>query len=264
MIKYLIAFLILAASWTQGADVVLGNTTDNIVWRSEGGNNVSARFVTGGTITTDGTNWIHTFTSSGAFVVNGGSLVCDVLVVAGGGGGVGGVSGVNYGSGGGGGTVLAKASYTVSSGSITVTVGDTSGAGASGNNSAFGTNIATGGTAVANVSRTGGANANYIGGTASSGTDSGAGAGGGQNGSVSTAGNGYLSSISGTATYYAGGGGAIVSNVGISGGLGGGGAGNESGGGTSGTSNTGGGGGGGIVDTTSTGGSGIVIVRYLK
>jgi hypothetical protein len=40
----------------------------------------------GGTITTDGTNWIHTFTSSGTFVPYS-NLTTDYLVVAGGAGG---------------------------------------------------------------------------------------------------------------------------------------------------------------------------------
>jgi hypothetical protein len=42
----------------------------------------------GGTITNDGTNWIHTFTSSGTFVPYE-NLTADYLVVAGGGGGAG-------------------------------------------------------------------------------------------------------------------------------------------------------------------------------
>ena len=43
--------------------------------------------VTGGTITTNGNFIIHTFTNVGdtAFVVSGGSVTCDVLLVAGGG-----------------------------------------------------------------------------------------------------------------------------------------------------------------------------------
>lgn len=191
-----------------------------------------------------------------------------VLVVAGGGGGNGGVSGVNYGNGGGGGTVKYQPIYNLTPGYKTVTVGSggigvITGTGGSGNNSLFDTLVATGGTGTINTSRTGGANANYTGGTASIGTNSGAGAGGGANGSVSTAGNGYQSSIRGTATYYAGGGGAIVSSVGQAGGLGGGGAGAATGGGINGTANTGGGGGGGDSSNAGGyGGSGIVIISY--
>lgn len=90
-----------------------------------------------------------------------------------------------------------------------------------GGSSAFGSLSASGGTGTINTSRIGGSNANYSGGTAVSGTDSGARAGGGANASVSVAGAGYLSSISGMATYYAGEGGAVVSAVGQSGGSGG-------------------------------------------
>lgn len=49
-----------------------------------------ATSATGGSVTNftlNGTNYVaHTFTSNGAFTVSGGSLVCDVLVVGGGGG----------------------------------------------------------------------------------------------------------------------------------------------------------------------------------
>ena len=58
---------------------------------------------TGGTITTDGTYWFHTFTSSGTFTPTQ-SLTADMVVVAGGGGGGGGgrgASGSTAGSGGG-------------------------------------------------------------------------------------------------------------------------------------------------------------------
>jgi hypothetical protein len=95
----------------------------------------------------------------------------------------------------------------------------------------------------------------------------------GENGSGNAAGNGGIgieSSISGTATYYAGGGGASTYSGDIppagTGGLGGGGNGtkvNNAAGG-SGTTNTGGGGGGGgySTGTGGSGGSGIVIIRY--
>jgi Concanavalin A-like lectin/glucanases superfamily len=90
---------------------------------------------------------------------------------------------------------------------------------------------------------------------------------GGLGGSGSVAGNGGIglqSSISGTATYYAGGGGGGVQPGGTvgTGGAGGGGAGGSSANGISGTINTGGGGGGGGNSTGGTGGSGIVIIRY--
>ena len=45
---------------------------------------------TGGTETTVGTNRVHTFLSSGTFVVTSGEGVIDLLVIAGGGGAAGG------------------------------------------------------------------------------------------------------------------------------------------------------------------------------
>ena len=100
----------------------------------------------------------------------------------------------------------------------------------------------------------------------------GAGAAGDAAGADADGGIGKQSSITGTATYYAGGGGGGVrssagSDVG-EGGLGGGGAGGTAQSATSGTANTGGGGGGaGYTTTTSAetggkGGSGVVILRY--
>lgn len=56
---------------------------------------------TGGDITTNGGYRIHTFTNNGTFKVTGGSVTCDVLVVAGGGAG-------GYWSGGGGGVVYSN------------------------------------------------------------------------------------------------------------------------------------------------------------
>ena len=80
----------------------------------------SAAFVTatGGTVTTNGNYKIHTFTSSGSFVVsnpgNGaGSNTIEVLIVAGGGGG--GTLNLNYSGGGGAGGVLYYGSETSSS-----------------------------------------------------------------------------------------------------------------------------------------------------
>ena len=93
------------------------------------------------------------------------------------------------------------------------------------------------------------------------GTISGSGGGaGGPGGHDAPGGIGVSSSITGTATYYAGGG-AAGSGISHSGGLGGGGSKN-----TSGTSNTGGGGGGnqgsGTGATSSgAGGSGVIIIR---
>jgi len=227
----------------------------------------------------------------------------EYLVVAGGGGGA-----ADDGGGGGAGGFLTASGFAVSPGSaITVTVGgggtgasapgDTDGA-TSGSNSTFGSVTATGGgaghrggaapaksnggsgggggysegiggTGVAGPPRQGynGGNASYT----EAGGGGGAGAAG-QNGndpSYSGAGGvGVQSSITGTATYYAGGGGGGGrSGGGGAGGLGGGGKGQRSGQtGTAGTANTGGGGGGcgdvGSPKNGFNGGSGIVIIRY--
>jgi hypothetical protein len=98
---------------------------------------IGAFQATGGTITTSGSNTIHTFTSSGTFQVLSGTKNIEVLVVAGGGqGGNGSTAG-----GGGAGGVVYSSSLSVSAGSYTATVGATSSSvtnyGATGNPSSF-------------------------------------------------------------------------------------------------------------------------------
>lgn len=103
----------------------------------------------GGTVTIDGANTVHTFTSNGRFVIGSSLATVKVLVVAGGGGGGG------FGGGGGAGAVIYRSSYPIStSGSYGVTIGQ-GGAGAAygttglggtnGGNSIFGTIVAQGG-----------------------------------------------------------------------------------------------------------------------
>jgi len=257
------------------------------------GATLSSQVPTGGTVTTSGGYRIHTFTSSGTFTIPAGfSGQVEVLVVAGGGGG-----GQNGGGGGGGGGVLYNSYYTVSGGSMAVTVGlgGTPGINASsggrpglnGGNSVFGTMIALGGG--------GGANRDY-GGAAYSGGCGGGGGGGnwivagvGTAGQGNNGGNGYnngcpsaggggggAGSVGTIASYNASGNGGngvaysiSGSSVYYAGGGGGGptcapgtygtgGLGGGAAGGTSATANTGGGGGG----NNGTGGSGIVIIRY--
>ena len=263
---------------------------------------VIAPKASGGNITTDGTYWIHTFNSTGAFVPNQ-TLSCDYLVVAGGGGG-----GSNRGGGAGAGGYL-ESSLTVAATSYTVTVGAGGSAGASGgsndgtngSNSIFSSITSTGGGGGARASANGlnggsggGCIETGVGGTGVSGQgfaggfgagsgSYGAGAGGGAgavgaNGTSSAGGNGGTgkqSSITGTSTYYAGGGGGacyLTAGTPGSGGAGGGGAGGEGSGGTrttgeAGTTNLGGGGGGGGYSPGNeyaggNGGSGVVIIRY--
>jgi hypothetical protein len=223
------------------------------------------------------------------------SLSASYLVVAGGGAG-----GQSRAGGGGGGGLLA-ASTTLSAGSsytVTVGAGSAGGAGTTGGTSSLiggGLSVSTtgggsGGQPGAyngvNGGSGGGGPASGFGGTgiagqgfdgaAGSGSAGGGGGGAGQIGTAGSStggagGNGIQSSITGTATYYAGGGGGGLNGAG-SGGVGGLGGGATGGAGavaaTSPTPNTGGGGGGGggvsgsFVGVGSAGASGVVIVSY--
>ena len=243
--------------------------------------NSDARATGGTTITTVGDYVIHTFTSSGTFAVTDSSLTeVDVLVVGGGGGG-----GGEVGGGGGGGAVLYSVNKTLSSSSITVTVGN-GGDGLGypivydGGASDFDGLVANGGKAGNNNGADGGASGSgNAGGSGyakfprwSGGRIGGAG-GPGEAGQEwpyegGVGGPGVESAISGTSSYYGGGGGGSC-EVGCSGpgngGLGGGGQGSMDGG-FSAAANTGGGGGGGGYNSNagSNGGSGVVVVRYKK
>lgn len=256
---------------------------------------------TGGTITTNGGYCIHTFTNSGTFTVSGGSITCDVLIVAGGGGG-GYATGAAGGGGGGGGMIETNCVYV--SGNISVVVGAgggggsgaNSGVGTNGGNSAFGEIEAIGGGggsgygtyAAADGGSGGGAGAlngganthghgtsgqGYNGGDSKTG-GGGGGGGGGSVGETSPAiynggdgGSGKSSDISGTTVYYAGGGaGACCCQTPGDGGVGGGGSGGKAVpiiAGGSGSNGFGAGGGGSYYTNAGSGGSGIVIVRYL-
>ena len=251
--------------------------------------------VTGGTLTTDGLYDVRTFTSSGTLTANK-ALSLEYLVVAGGGGG----GGSAFGGGGGAGGFLTATGFSVPANTgQTVTVGGggagAAGQGTSGSNSVFSTITSIGGGYGSNgVGGNGGsgggsASATVGQGTVGQGSNGGpnqgnaAGAGGGAGavgGSPQSSvtggigGIGLQSSITGTATYYAGGGGGggygTSGGGSPAGGLGGGGAGSGYTA-TAGTANTGGGGGGGGYNGNTgqsysggNGGSGIVIVRYLR
>ena len=260
---------------------------------------VSTFEATGGTITTDGSYTIHTFTSSGTFNPGTASTSVEVLVVAGGGGG-----GEVTGGGGAGGGINYSASHAVSQQNYAVTVGaggaggDGAGypAGATGSNSVFDSLTATGGgggggfNTACSGNGGGGSSGGPSNGCGTGGDGSGtpahaAGGGGGDTGAGGDAsggdgndggagGAGTAYSISGSSvTYSGGGGGGSRDDDGTSGsgGAGGGGAGSEDGNAaTAGTVNTGGGGGGGsyrqsgnIEGKGGNGGSGIVIIRYV-
>lgn len=254
---------------------------------------------TGGNITTItvgvDTYKVHTFLSSGNFVITAGTAAVESLIVAGGGG-----SGTSQGGGGGGGGVLwTTPGSTYGPGTYAVVVGAGGAAGSNGVNSSFDTLSAIGGGAggangvAGSAGGSGGGAGSWVSGGALSGgagtagqgnaggnsnTSSASGnpgAGGGGAGAVGqttpsttvagNGGNGLANSISGSSITYAGGGGggAGLGFTGGTGGTGGGGNGTAAGAGSPGTANTGGGGGSGQGGGSgATGGSGIVIVRY--
>lgn len=232
---------------------------------------------TGGDVTDAGGRRIHSFTTSGLFVVSGAALVdVEILVVGGGGGGGGGArtSGLNVGSGGGGGggvLLLSSQSLAVGSYQVVVGLGGAGGpavavaadaSGSLGSSSWFGAYEAIGGG--------GGGGFNIAG------TPGGSGGGGGGNSDAlggagvvgqGNAGGASIATGTGTRTATAGGGGGGAS---LSDGIGGdalaplkisNGAGGQGGSGRT-TSITGsllafgGGGGGGGVDSAGAGGTG--------
>lgn len=228
------------------------------------------------------------------------SVSVDYLVVAGGGGGS------DYGAGGAGGYLTASGSEALPGTTYTVTVGAGgagAGTGVAGSNSVFGAITAIGGgrggvaNAGAGTNGGSGGGGGYNSGAGGSGTagpprqgynggigfagvnpfmaGGGGGAGAvGENGISTKGGNGGVglsSSITGTATFYAGGGGGggFQGSPAASGGTGGGGAGGIGSGDASsyvGTVNTGGGGGGrgNTGQAGGAGGSGVVILRFLS
>lgn len=225
---------------------------------------------TGGTITTDGLYTVHTFTSSGDFVVDywKPGATAWILVVGGGG------NGYNQagGPGGGGGGVKQNLTYALTTGTYSVTVGGGE------QNSVFGTITATkgnrgtpypdldGGSSGADSSTAGGDGQKFADYKECGGGGGGSASAGGASTSTKggNGGAGTLSTIyNGTNRYYGGGGGGGGARdipTGGDGGLGGGGAGGGADGtGSAGTANTGGGGGG----KNGAGASGIVIIRYL-
>lgn len=247
---------------------------------------------TGGSITTSGSDKIHTFTTSGTFTPNGPGTV-QYLVVAGGGGG--GPQAAVYAGGGGAGGVL-TGTTAVTAQAYTITVGNGGTPGNNGQNSSLGSVVTAigggyGGSSGSpgNTGGSGGGGSDYPsagnsggagtagqgnrGGNATtySGLGGGSAGGGGAGGAGvdmapqslngTDGGVGIASSISGASVYYGGGGGggSYTNGTPGNGGLGGGGNGSNSASpGADGTANTGGGGGG----NGGSGGSGIVIIRF--
>jgi len=274
-----------------------GNAT-NTVTSGAGGSGVviisyaGAQQFGGGIVTSVGGNTIHTFNTSGTLSpIN--SLTASYLIVAGGG------SGGLFGGGGAGGMLTGSGVTIDTNSNYVVTVG-AGGSSSNGGNSVFsivattavgggGSSSASGGSGAGGLNNdAGGAGTSGQGNNGGQGKTDGAtynsGGGGGGAGAVggNSAGNvgsagiggiGLQSSISGSATYYAGGGGGGGDNRGVYGnygGTGGGGAGGTYGNsfnGQNATTNTGGGGGGAgytgsAYGNRGNGGSGIVIISY--
>ncbi len=96
------------------------NSTDNAlkVYNGSEWRDVSGLYASGGTITTMSGYIVHTFTKGGTFVVYGGSLTVDILLVGGGGS-----SGAEYAGGGGAGGVLWGQSIVIPEGENTIVIG---------------------------------------------------------------------------------------------------------------------------------------------
>jgi hypothetical protein len=214
--------------------------------------------VTGGTLTTDGSYSIRSFTANGTLGISGGNLSVEYLVVAGGGCG-GGDAVVSGGGGGGGAGGLLTGNTTLNANSYSVTVGaggNLAGfVGNNGDNSVLHTFTAVGGGAGrgginAGFSGGSGGAGGYDGGAGGAGTpgqgnnggsNGGGGGGAGSAGTSGAAGNGLTLNITGSNVNYA--------NGGLS---------------TTHDQNTGGGGTKGLGTASGAAGrDGVVIVRYL-
>ena len=255
----------------------------------------------GNTVADIGGYRVHTFTTSGQFVVNG-SGVIDVFLVGGGGGS----GGIFYSGGGGGGGIVVADNVSITARTYNVIVGAGGMRGAAGyiagspgldstfNGLAAGggggggssNGVQWGGTSGRSGNGSGGGNSGYCynAGGAGKGTGHAGGVGGGYGGgggggagAVGESGHGQHGGRGGAGAAYAysgsmvtyagggGGGGGEYSNLGGAGGAGGGGNGANGGGNPEdGTANTGGGAGGvsGVAGSEGSGGSGIVIIRY--
>lgn len=137
-------------------NVVTITVTNNSGFTSAGFSQTAVAFPTGGTVTTSGNFRIHTFTSSGNFVIpTGSSFTYDYFLVAGGGGGGGAFQSPGGGGGGAGGYINSTAqSIAAGTHAVTVGAGGTAGVGdgsqagtASGNggDTTFNSETATGG-----------------------------------------------------------------------------------------------------------------------
>jgi hypothetical protein len=233
---------------------------------------ISFANATGGTTSTytaDGKTYrVHRFNSNGTFTVTAPGAV-DILLVGGGGGGEFTFSNFRGYRGASGGAANQQLAVTVSTQAYSLVVG---------NGGLHRDPFSSPATTPSNGGSTTGLGFTATGGASSAGEDvsgqslGGPGAGGAA--TTGTGGIGFLSSITGTATYYGGGGGGASTNTSTNanGGLGGGGKGRSLSGSLNdaaadGSANTGGGGGGGGTFQGSSkvggnGGSGVIIIRY--
>lgn len=258
----------LAGSWMAGSTFTLYGisalgTTPTQTPKATGGD----------IIKNDGTYWIHTFLSTGAFIPQT-SLTCDYLLVGGGGGNDGGVSGSTYASGGAGGIVTQGSSLSLTGNAIyTAVVGAGAAyqatnaqngyAGSTSSLTGTGVSLTATGGGGGRVNVGGGNNASYTGGAISSAISSGGGgAGAGGNG-----GNGVDTNTGG-----AGGAGVTATILGTVIAGGGSGGANTNSGTTTGGGGRGypqnvaptqyGAGGGGNTTSIGAGYQGVVIIRY--
>ena len=278
-------------NWAQYSSVTLyGVSNVNL------GTITSSPYATGGTVTSNGQYYIHTFTSDGTFTPSQ-TLSCEYLSVGGGGGG-----GCAQAGGGGAGELDTATGLSLTAQAYSITVGaggagssSTANKGNNGGTTSFSTVTSLGGGGGASRSNTGGANGGsggggvYVGaaGTASgsntnagglgagaSGNDRGGGGGGATAVGAAAATNagaggaGFASLITGITLFYASGGGGGAENSGRSVALGGSSIGGNGGvatitPATNAMANRGSGGGGdGNTGTGGNGSSGIVIIRY--
>jgi hypothetical protein len=209
---------------TSGEQYILTDATagDNI-WRNvgDGFDSITSVFVaptaTGGTVTTSGIYKIHTFTSSGDFVMSDfgteESAPLDLLVVAGGGGG-----GGHTGGGGGGGGYRSFSQQNLGLGTFTATIG--AGGTGSFNKGTNGAATSITGYTISGISSIGGGgggsyhNGIYDASSPAKGADGGSGGGAGYKpgsyGSaigLGTSGQGHAGGLASTTSYNCGGGG---------------------------------------------------------
>jgi hypothetical protein len=219
---------------TSGGSEAFGTGSTITLYGVAAGNS-SAKASGGNIVTTDGSYWYHTFTSSGTFIPNE-ALTADYLVVAGGGAGGKGRNGIDYAGGGGAGGLRSTVTATGGGGSLGTALSLSA-------NTVYQAIVGAGG-AAGNIAGNG-SNSTF-----STITSIGGGRGGGDGTNVNQDGG-------------SGGGASLYSTVSGASRLGGSGTANQGYNGGNGTSGSpyrsGGGGGAGAAGTTSNGGNGVAV-----